>query len=152
MLNILKIDHVGIRVREKQRAVDFYEGLGFALIVDNGFEKGHPIMLRHPSGIVLNLLGPATEEIDENVLMDVDRKYAGYTHMALKIASLEDTEAFLAEKGIAITGRFTFKDMRSLFIRDPDRNVIELDAYAGDDPESRMVTPGKDIQAYDEHP
>ena len=56
MLNILKIDHVGIRVREKQRAVDFYEGLGFALIVDTGFEKGHPIMLRHPSGIVLNLL------------------------------------------------------------------------------------------------
>lgn len=42
--------------------------------------------------------------------------------------------------------------MRSLFIRNPNRNVIELDACAGDDPESRMITLGKDIQAYDEHP
>ena len=152
MLNILKIDHIGIRVRKKKRAVAFYDGLGFELIVDTGFEKGHPIMLRHPSGIVLNLLGPATEGKDENVLMDIDRRHAGYTHIALKIASLEETEAFLIEKGIAITGRFTFKDMHSVFIRDPDGNVIELDAYAGDDPESRMITPGNDIQAYDEHP
>ena len=152
MLNISKIDHIGIRVREKQRAVAFYEGLGFALIVDTGFEKGHPIMLRHPAGIVLNLLGPATEAKDENVLMDIDPKHAGYTHMALKIASLDEAEAFLAERDIAITGRFTFKDMRSLFIRDPDRNVIELDEYAGDDPESRMIASDDDIQAYDGHP
>ncbi len=152
MLDISKIDHIGIRVREKQRAVAFYEGLGFALIVDTGFEQGHPIMLRHPSGIVLNLLGPATEAADENVLMDVERKYAGYTHMALKVASLNEAEAFLAVRDIPITGRFTFKDMRSLFIRDPDRNVIELDEYPGDNPESRMTAAGEAIEAYDDHP
>lgn len=152
MLDIEKIDHIGIRVREKQRAIAFYEGLGFALIVDTGFEQGHPIMMRHASGIVLNLLGPSTEEADENVLMDVERKYAGYTHMALKVASLADTEAHLAASAIEITGRFSFKDMNSVFVRDPDRNVIEFDEYPGDDPASRLSAPGDDIGAYDEHP
>ena len=36
-LNILKIDHIGVRVREKVRSIEFYEGLGFRLIVDTGF-------------------------------------------------------------------------------------------------------------------
>ena len=31
--------------------------------------------------------------------------------------------------GIEITGSFSFGDMSAIFIRDPDRNVIELDAY-----------------------
>ncbi len=83
--------------------------------------------MRHASGIVLNLLGPSTVQEDENVLMDIDRKYAGYTHMALKIESLADLEAFLNENKIEITGRFTVNDMNSLFVRDPDRNVIEFD-------------------------
>lgn len=152
MLGIRKIDHIGIRVREKARSTDFYEALGFELIVDTGFEKGHPIMMQHPSGIVLNLLGPSTEAKDENVLMDVDRKYAGYTHMALKIDSMVELEAFLTERGIEITGRFTFKDMNAIFIRDPDRNVIEFDEYPGDDPASRLMSPGDEIAAYDSHP
>ncbi len=152
MISILKIDHIGIRVKEKERAIEFYEKLGFKLIVDTGFEKGHPIMLEHPSGIVLNLLGPSTEEHDENILMDIDRKHAGYTHMALKIESLGDLEVFLDENGIEITGRFSFKDMHSLFIRDPDRNVIEFDEYPGDNPGSRLISADDEIDAYDSHP
>ncbi|MCZ6764424.1 MAG: VOC family protein [Alphaproteobacteria bacterium] len=152
MVAIQKIDHIGIRVKEKERAIDFYEILGFELIVDTGFEQGHPIMMRHASGVVLNLLGPSTEDGDENILMDVDRKYAGYTHMALKVDSLGDLEAFLDERRIEITGRFTFKDMQSLFVRDPDRNVIEFDAYPGDDPASRLISPGDEIDAYKAHP
>ena len=152
MIAIEKIDHIGIRVKEKARATTFYELLGFELIVDTGFEKGHPIMMRHPSGIVLNLLGPATVPSEANILMDVSPKYAGYTHMALKVKSLADLEAFLAEHQIAITGRFSFKDMNSLFVRDPDRNVIEFDEYPGDDPASRLMTPGDDIDAYNAHP
>ncbi len=152
MIDIQKIDHIGIRIRDKERSIAFYELLGFQLIVDAGFEKGHPIMMRHPSGVVLNLLGPSSEEKDVNVLMDIDRRFAGYTHIALKVASLADAEAFLAEEGIAITGRFSFKDMNAVFIRDPDRNVIELDAYPGDDPASRLMEPGEEIEAYREHP
>ena len=48
MLAIQKIDHIGIRVREKARAIAFYEILGFELIVDVGFEQDRDIaFLRH---------------------------------------------------------------------------------------------------------
>ena len=152
MIPIAKVDHVGIRIREKARSLTFYETLGFALIIDAGFEKGHPIVLRHPSGVVLNLLGPASEAKDENVLMDVEAKFAGITHVAYRVESLRETEARLAEAGIAITGRFGFGDMNAVFIRDPDRNVIELDEYPGDDPAARKLDAGEDFSAYDDHP
>ncbi len=126
MLEIEAVNHIGIRVSEKSRSVAFYETLGFALVTDVGFENGHPIILIHPSGVVFNLLGPATESQGENILMDVAEKHPGYTHVALKLESFEDTESFLQDHGIPITGRHAFKGVKTLFIRDPDRNVIEL--------------------------
>jgi catechol 2,3-dioxygenase-like lactoylglutathione lyase family enzyme len=152
MIEIEKIDHIGIRIRDKKRSIGFYEGLGFQLVIDTGFEKGHPIMMQHASGVLLNLLGPSSEAKDENVLMDIDRRYSGYTHMALKITSLAATEAALGDQGIEITGRFSFKNMNSIFIRDPDRNVIEFDEYPGDDPASRLAKPDDDMAAYNDHP
>ncbi len=35
----------------------------------------------------------------------------------------------LAKHNIPLTGSFSFGNMSAVFIRDPDRNVIELDAY-----------------------
>lgn len=36
----------------------------------------------------------------------------------------------MSDNNIRITGSFSFSSMSAIFIRDPDRNVIELDAYA----------------------
>jgi len=147
MLDIKKIDHVGIRVTDKTIAVPFYELLGFKLITDIGFEKGHPIIMQHESGIVLNLLGPGTPHEQRNVLMDIEAKYPGYTHMALRVGSLDAAKAFFKENGIAITGSFSFKDLSAIFVRDPDGNVIEFDEYGGEEPETRKDSPG-----YSDHP
>lgn len=152
MLNIRKIDHIGIRVREKARSIAFYEMLGFNLIADIGFEKGHPIMMEHPSGVVLNLLGPGTDANDQNVLMDVDEKHAGYTHMALRVESLEQAKTLFGENDIEITGSFSFKDMNAVFVRDPDHNVIEFDEYPGDEPGSRMKAGDDSTEGFDSHP
>ena len=129
MLDIEGVNHVGIRVRDKSRSVSFYESLGFALIADAGFNEGHPVIMRHPSGVVLNLLGPATSTGDSNVLMDIGEKHPGYTHIALTVSSLSSARAFAGAQGIEITGSFSFGEMSAIFIRDPDRNVIELDSY-----------------------
>jgi len=105
----------------------FYEALGFTFDSDAGFKDGHPVIMRHPSGVVLNLLGPSKDGDGSNILMDVDAKYPGITHVALTVDSLEKTKVFLAEHDIEITGSFELGSMAAVFIRDPDRNVIELD-------------------------
>ena len=48
MLPIEKVDHVGIRLSQKQVSIDFYEGLGFESLVDTGFEQSHPVIMRPP--------------------------------------------------------------------------------------------------------
>lgn len=129
MLDITNVNHVGIRISDKARSIDFYSLLGFDLINDAGFESGHPVIMKHPSGVVLNLLGPANVPGDTNILMDVDEKHTGITHVALTVGSLVQAKEFVSEHDIKITGSFSFGDMSAIFIRDPDRNVIELDAY-----------------------
>ena len=126
MLDIQRFDHIGIRIGERDRSVAFYERLGFEMIADGGYAAGHPLVMLHPSGININLLGPATAKAGENVLMDIDEKYPGITHIALQVADAEATEKFVTEAGIAITGRRDFRGVKTIFIRDPDRNVLEL--------------------------
>ena len=135
MLDITQVDHLGLRISDIERSRKFYQQLGFELIKDAGFDQGHPVILRHPSGVVVNLLGPSTAGEGTNILMDVDEKYTGYTHTALRVRSIDATVGALGEMGIEITGgpnRFS-DDMVSMFIRDPDGNVIELTEHGGQD-------------------
>ena len=149
MLEIEKVDHVGIRVSNKETSIAFYQSLGFKLITDVGFEKGHPVIMRHESGDVLNLLGPAVETPSANILMDIDDKHAGITHVSYKVKSIDNAKAFLADAGIPLSGEFQFKGLHAIFIRDPDLNVIELDGYAGDEPDTRADPDEAD--GYDDH-
>lgn len=126
MLEIETIDHVGIRVGDRDTSVAFYQLLGFELVADGGFDQGHPLVMLHPSGVNLNLLGPATDKAGTNVLMDEEPKYPGITHIALKMKDAEATEDFVTRHDIAITGRRNFRGTKTIFIRDPDRNVLEL--------------------------
>ena len=124
MLGIEKVDHIGIRVSDKSVSIAFYERLGFRTLSDTGFEKGHPIIMQHPSGVVLNLLGPADTPNDKNILMDTDEKYPDITHVSFKVGSIDAARQFLAGNDIPLSGQFSFKDLRAVFIRDPDRNVM----------------------------
>ncbi len=144
MLNIESVNHIGIRIRDKDVSVAFYQSLGFDYVSDAGFEAGHPIIMRHPCGVVINLLGPADVQDGKNILMDVEKKHPGITHVALTVTSLEDAKVLLRAHDIPLTGSFSFNGMSAIFIRDPDRNVIELDAYDGsnnDDTESYAYHP-----------
>lgn len=146
MLDIENVNHVGIRVSDKTRSIEFYQRLGFELKTDVGFEKGHPVIMRHACGVVLNLLGPATEREGRNVLMDIPEKHPGITHVALTISSLEKAREFLQENEIEITGSFSFGNMSAIFIRDPDRSVIELDCYISNGEED------SNLDDYSNHP
>ena len=126
MKEITRINHVGLRVRDLNISREFYEKLGFVFLV--GPVGPEPVaVLEHPSGVNINLiLNASSDSPDENILMDVPVKYAGYTHFALEVSDYESARDYVNALGIEITGQVEFEGARFFFIRDPDRNVIEF--------------------------
>jgi lactoylglutathione lyase len=127
-ISIERVDHIGIRVRDLDRALDFYRVLGFSL--SHRAEDDDVAIIRNEHSVELNLIFNANAgDSAANVLMDAPAKYPGYTHMALRVVSIPATIAALKANDIAITqGPVSFDDSGqvSVFVRDPDRNVIEL--------------------------
>jgi lactoylglutathione lyase len=125
---IERVDHIGIRVRDLDRALAFYGALGFELHHKVTFDA--VAIIKNGAGVEINLIVNANAgDPASNILMDVPEKYAGYTHVALHVASIADTLAALKAYDITITQgpvQFGADGGVSLFIRDPDRNVIEL--------------------------
>lgn len=126
-MKIKCLDHIGIRVMKLERAIGFYEKLGFSVTWQD--LKEHVVVLRHDSGIEINLLVSGNDDNNQkNILMDVDNKYPGYTHFALEVNSVESAKQHLESIGLVITeGPVTFGNgQTSVFIRDLDKNVIEF--------------------------
>lgn len=125
-ITIEKVDHIGIRVRDLDRALAFYRILGFELRHTVDFDA--VAIITNDRGIEINLIYNAKED-EPNILMDVPVKHAGYTHVALRVDSVARTVEVLKANGITITqGPVSFgpNGEVSVFVRDPDRNVIEL--------------------------
>jgi lactoylglutathione lyase len=128
VIDIARVDHIGIRVRELERALSFYAILGFAL--HHRAANDAVAIVRNAHDVELNLVYNANADAGgRNVLMDVGEKYPGYTHVALGVASIKAAIVALRERGVRITqGPVSFgRDGHvSVFVRDPDLNVIEL--------------------------
>ena len=124
---ISAVSHVGIRVLDAARSEAFYAQLGFRVVAR--FSRDAVVILSNDAGVEINLIVNAVPEHDgTNVLMDENLpKRAGYTHVAFAVDSIEDTVKTLGELGIAISGGpERLGPGISLFVRDPDRNVLEL--------------------------
>lgn len=118
---------------ETKRAVDFYRRLGFEVILEADFNA--VTMMKNAHGVELNLITNGVGPVDDkNILKDVPEKHPGYTHVALRVDSILQTIGELQRHSIAITQvPVTFGDNDvSVFIRDPDRNVIELRGHDQD--------------------
>ena len=119
--------HIGIRVHDLERSVRFYELLGFTKTA--GPIGPEPVaILDHPSGLEVNLVLNASSANEPNVLMDVPEKRPGITHFALLCPDIMAAKERLEAAGIRLSGgpvRFG-PGAQGIFVRDPDRNVIEL--------------------------
>ena len=125
-MHIESVHHIGIRVTDEERAVEFYSRFGFKIVYRDTHDP--VVILQNDAGVEINLIVNAALPYDgKNRLMDVPEKFPGYTHVALRVASIADTEQTLKEWGIPITeGPKRLGPGISLFVRDPDKNVLEL--------------------------
>jgi len=127
-IEIAAVDHIGVRVRDLDRAMKFYGLLGFELHYKAGNDA--VAVVKNAHAVELNLVYNANAGPEgKNILMDVGEKYPGYTHVALRVMSIKAVIQTLREHGIRITqGPVSFgRDGHvSVFVRDPDLNVVEL--------------------------
>ncbi|MEO1095043.1 MAG: VOC family protein [Cyanobacteria bacterium J06638_28] len=126
-MQINQLDHVGIRVMDAAKSMQFYKTLGFQVTRQDYEEQ--VFVVKHPSGIEINLIAHGDNDFDrQNILMDAEERYPGYTHYAIAVESVADAKTFFESIDIELSGGpVTFGDGKtSIFIRDPDLNVIEF--------------------------
>ncbi len=124
---ILSYDHIGIRVSDRDISKKFYQSLGF--VETDFFQDEQANEMETASGVRINLIMNGSKQAsNNNILIDEPIKYAGITHAAFVVDSIEILQAWLKSKNIAITEgpRQIGKRRISLFIRDPDGNVLEF--------------------------
>ena len=126
-IEISRVDHIGVRVKDLTPALDFYRVLGFELHWTSPDDA--VAIIRNARDVEINLIYNANSGGGRNILMDVGEKYPGYTHIALRVESIADTIEALRNSNVRITqGPVSFggDGQVSVFVRDPDLNVIEL--------------------------
>jgi catechol 2,3-dioxygenase-like lactoylglutathione lyase family enzyme len=137
VFKLAQIDHVGIRVTNRQAAQEFYVKLGFRLDPEEESPRGQSCGLVNDAGARINLIyNGRTPAEGKNVLMDIPYKWPGFTHAAFIVDDLDALVGWLNAQGITITeGPSVFGHGRRkvCFIRDPDGNVIEFDEILSPD-------------------
>ena len=128
---ILSIDHIGIRVTNADVSRTFYAQFGF--VETDYFAQDNANEMETASGVRINLImnGVARENskhLPHNILQDEAIKHAGITHLAFVVDDLSALQTWLQANKITITeGPKQFSPRRTtLFIRDPDGNVLEF--------------------------
>ena len=123
-MRIQGYDHVGIRVSDRERALRFYERLGFAVAPEFTDDRVAEIVAADGTRINLIFNGVAR---DANILLDEPIKWPGYTHAAFVVDSLDSVLGWAAKEGVSITeGPVDWGRRLTCFLRDPDGNVLEF--------------------------
>jgi len=126
MVRITAYDHVGIRVSNRERALRFYEKLGFA--IDPEFTDERVAEIVTAGGLRINLIFNAVERpLAYNILLDDPVKLPGYTHAAFIVDQLQDVIDWATSEDVAVTeGPVDWGRRLTCFLRDPDGNVLEF--------------------------
>jgi len=125
-MRIKGYDHVGIRVSDAKRALEFYARLGFRS--DPEFSNDEVAEIVAGDGARINLIFNAVARSGaRNILLDEPTKWPGYTHGAFIVDSLQDVLDWAASEGVVITeGPVDWGRRLTCFLRDPDGNVLEF--------------------------
>lgn len=125
-MHVTGYDHVGIRVTDPERALAFYEAIGFR--VDPACSDERVAEVVNEAGVRVNLVfNGVSAPRGANVLLDEPEKWPGVTHAAFIVDSLDRAIERFAEIRCPITeGPVDWQRRLACFIRDPDGNVLEF--------------------------
>ena len=123
-MRIQQIDHVGIEVRDLERAERFYAGvLGLTLVVRLHNQvlmrgEGFNVALVHSQGMQPMGGGDVGDPL-------------GKGHWAFQVdaATLAEAEELFKREGIPHHGPVDWGDHDCLYFQDPDGNLLEILAY-----------------------
>ncbi|HEX4428684.1 MAG TPA: VOC family protein [Frankiaceae bacterium] len=125
-LRVTGLDHVVLRVQDVERSLAFYQGvLGLSGVQIEEWRRGETSFpsVRVNDDVIIDLLvAPAEHAGAENV-----------DHFCLVVEPI-DWDAVVAQKIFEVvdgpaTRSGALGDGQSLYVRDPDRNVVELRYY-----------------------
>ena len=119
-LKLKAVNHLTYNVTDKERALEFWQGVLGVKRIPSQVEAEHIIWLQLPSGAMVHLV--------ENA----DGPSVPSHHGAFEVDDIDAAETFLGQKGVETTPITTRKDgQRVLFVRDPDGNRIEICTASG---------------------
>jgi catechol 2,3-dioxygenase-like lactoylglutathione lyase family enzyme len=124
MLRLTALDHVGLKVRDMDRTLHFYQRLGLTLLRTSGPDAG---------GVRSAVMQVGSQELNifsgPEVVSSAAENPVGMDHFCLTVdaASVGDVVAGLRQVGIDIVGGpVERRDGTALFVHDPDGVRVEL--------------------------
>ena len=98
-MKALKIDHIGIAVKDLEKALEFYETLGMEAEGTEVVEEQKVRVAFLPTGdSELELLESTSP--DGPIAKHIEKKGEGIQHLALRVENIEEAIADLMEKGV----------------------------------------------------
>jgi glyoxylase I family protein len=133
-MRLLGLHHVTVIVADLQRTTEFYRDvLGLALVreaVNDDDPDARHFWFGDARGTAGTLMS-----IWEYPQMEPGKVGVGsVNHVALSVASSEELDAwrdYLRSRGIDCTDVFDRAGLRSIYLRDPDDNIIEIATASG---------------------
>ncbi len=98
-MKALKIDHIGIAVKDLEKALEFYEALGMKADGTEVVEEQKVKVAFLPTGDSEIELLESTSE-DGPIARHIEKKGEGIQHLALRVDNIEEAIADLMEKGV----------------------------------------------------
>jgi catechol 2,3-dioxygenase-like lactoylglutathione lyase family enzyme len=124
MLRPKALDHVGLKVTDMDKTLDFYQRLGLTLLRTSGPDA---------DGLRSAVIQVGSQELNvfsvPEFVSSGEENRVGMDHFCLSVdaASIDDVIADLRQAGIAVVrGPVERRDGAALFVHDPDGVRVEL--------------------------
>jgi glyoxalase family protein len=133
-MRLLGLHHVTVIVADLDRTTAFYRDvLGLALVRE-GVNDDDPDARHFWFGDALGTAGTLMSFMEYPEMEPAKVGVGSVHHVALSVASTEELEAwrdYLRSREIDCTDVFVRGGLRSIYLRDPDQNIIEIATASG---------------------